>query len=572
MVNDGPNNGPIELAEPISCEIAGGKLKNMMGIVPIFAGFPVSMIEQLQKAASVVTIDPESTILKQGDLNNNLYFLVLGTVEVYVDGGLVAALRRKGDLLGEMSVITSKPCSATIIAKTPVELICIDVLQFKKVLGDNTEQYDHILYRIYSQILTDKVNITNQRAKRVESMLDALERAKNELQDINSQMERRVVERTQALQSGLQELMNVHLQKLSVSLKSAESKVAKEIKPLLVDGLSQVDNVVRFLEPLVQRFNLEVSMKNKRVLLAQAERKSQTISKMALGGTGVAIDTGMNYDESLKKIIDEKYDIIMVDSGTLALVDTIQKLPSKPKVVYVDTKGIKDGLLKLEGFRALPSIVILREEDRAGCIRNIMTTLSKLTGPNIFGLEKYLNLGVDVRELKVENSQQRQGLIQKMKNHFSSLGIRGSILDTAGIVLEEMLMNAIYDAPTDASGQFKYNQLPRTTLVELKPNEQSLLRFATDGTLLAVSVQDPFGSLSADIILNYLRSCYSGQEGTMQHGKGGAGRGMHQIIENSTFVVFNVHPQRHTEVIAFFDVVPGPKEELAPMLHYFIQS
>jgi DNA-binding protein H-NS len=69
----------------------------------------------------------------------------------------------------------------------------------------------NILYRIYSKILTDKVNITNQRAKRVEETLDQLQRAKNELQEINAQMERRVVERTQALQTKLQELLSQHL-------------------------------------------------------------------------------------------------------------------------------------------------------------------------------------------------------------------------------------------------------------------------------------------------------------------------------------------------------------------------
>jgi hypothetical protein len=175
---------------------------------------------------------------------------------------------------------------------------------------------------------------------------------------------------------------------------------------------------------------------------------------------------------------------------------------------------------------------------------------------------------VEVREHKIQKSTERQMLNDEMRQHFSKLGVRGSVLDSVGVVLEELLMNAIYDAPMDAAGNSLYNKLPRTTAVDLKPNEQGVLRYALDGTLLAISVEDPFGGLTAKTIINYLDSCYSGKEGTMQADKGGAGRGLHQIVENSMFVVFNVQPRRRTEIIAFFDIVPGAKEAVGPMLHW----
>lgn len=551
---------------------AGFSLKNLIGAVPMFSGFPDQLVAELQQAASLVQINPEETILKQGEINKNLFFLVIGTVDVLVDGGLVATLRRKGDLLGEMSVITAKPCSATIIAKTPVELIRIDTEAFRKITEGNQSQFDHILYRIYSQILTDKVNITNQRAKRVEDMFAALERAKNELQEINTQMERRVVERTQALQTRLQELLTQHLHGLQVSLKEAAQKADGTFRPFLDKALDDVDSAVNYLEPLVQKFILEVSMKSKKVLLAQGERKSQTIAKMALGGTGIAIDSVANADEARAKLAAEKYDVVLVDGETLDLVDFVQSAPQHANVVYVASSGVRENLPKLINIKHTPNIVLIpSDEDRASSIRTLMTTVTKLCSPNLFGLEKYLNMGVEVKELKVKSSTEREELNKAMKEHFTKLGVRGSILDSAGSVLEEMLMNAIYDAPTDASGKALYNKLPRTTPVDLKPHEQGLVRFATDGTLIAISVQDPFGALSAKTIMNYLDSCYGERAGTLQHDKGGAGRGLHHIVENSLFVVFNIQPRRQTEVIAFFNMIPGAKGELAPMLHYFVQ-
>lgn len=557
--------------ESTKITVASSSLKNLISAVPMLGSFPDKLVEELQQAASFVNVNPDEIILKQGEINKNLYFLVIGTVDIIVDGGLVATLRRKGDLLGEMSVITSRPCSATIVAKTPVELIQIDTELFRRITNNNQSQFDHILYRIYSQTLADKVSVTNQKAKKVEVMLEALERAKNELQEINMQMERRVVERTQALQKKFQELLTDHLQVLQVSLKEMSLKVDTAVRPALEKGLAEVDSAVNFLEPIVQRFTLEVSMKNRRVLLAQGERKSQTVAKMALGGTGVSIEAVATIDEARAKLASEKYDVVLVDSESLDLVDFVYSSPHQPHVVYVASKGIRENLPKLLNIKHTPNIVLVREDDRAGSIRTLMTTVTKLCSPNLFGLEKYLSVGVEVKELKICKSTERAQLNEEMKSYFSGLGIRGSILDRVGTVLEELLMNAIYDAPTDASGQAIYNKLVRTTVIDLKTHEQGLLRFATDGTLIAVSVQDPFGALSAKIIMNYLDSCYGERAGSLQRDKGGAGRGLHQIIENSYFVVFNIQPRRQTEVIAFFNVVPGEKESTDPMLHYFVQ-
>jgi hypothetical protein len=159
-----------------------------------------------------------------------------------------------------------------------------------------------------------------------------------------------------------------------------------------------------------------------------------------------------------------------------------------------------------------------------------------------------------------------------MREYFSGLGVRESVLDNACVVTEELLMNAIYDAPTDPSGNQIYNMLPRTTVVELKPDEYARLRFGCDGAYLAVSVEDPFGALSPNVLIKYLESCYSGKAGSLQVNKGGAGRGLHQIVEGSELVVFNVRPKRRTEVIALFNMLPGKKDEKRPMIQYCVQK
>jgi len=117
-----------------------------------------------------------------------------------------------------------------------------------------------------------------------------------------------------------------------------------------------------------------------------------------------------------------------------------------------------------------------------------------------------------------------------------------------------------------------YNHLPRTEGVDLAVEQQGIFRYACDGVLLAVSVEDPFGVFSRQTILDYLQSCYDGRAGTLQgeRKKGGAGRGLFHIMETADLVAINVKARIKTEVIAIFNIDSNKQRGKAPTsFHYF---
>jgi CRP-like cAMP-binding protein len=557
-------------------EASSDSLKQLFEAANLFTEFPDILLQQLRQVTSVVNFDPENKIISQGELNHNLYFLVLGTVKVFVDDGLVATMVRKGDLLGEMSVITKKPAGATIIAETPVQLIKVDTEAFKKITGRNTDQLDHILYRIYSMILTDKLTITNQKAKVLEDMTDALRRTKTEMQEINRSLEARVAERTTALGGRLEELLTQHLSPLRSTMETLKDKIPAGSRTVFEKCLGQVDGVVRLVQPMIINLRSEVSVKNKKVLITDSDKKQLLVCKMAMGGTGVTLQTSSDVLEAEKLVQENDYDLILASVDMLNILKIAKLRSPKTKIVFMSSEPIPSYLPKIHALGVMPNIVSRDENDKPLTIRNVMSTVTKLAGPNIFGLEKYLNLGAEIHELPITKSSERANLRTKMMEHFVALGIRKSVIDTVGTVLEELLMNAIYDAPIDAVGRSLYNHLPRTHEVELRDHEQGRFRFACDGEHVAISVEDPFGALTAKTTLKYLEKCYGGgsanDEAEMQGHKGGAGRGLHQIIENSDLVVFNISPRQRTEVIAFFGMIPGHKSEKLPQLHFFEQT
>jgi CRP-like cAMP-binding protein/CheY-like chemotaxis protein len=574
---------------------------------PFFTAFEPALLQQLAQVAVYRVVGKGDNLLTQGQINSNLYILLSGQLGVLVDNVRVASLSAPGDLVGEMSVISHRSCSATVLADTDAELYVIRADELKARKGPDEELIQLLLYRIYSQVLADKLELTNQKAKRIEEMNLRLENSQEQLRRINLELEQKVEERTSALKQKTEDLMNLNsklearnaevmashrkLEELYASRSSTMARLQKLYKDHLVplsfalDSLiltgdekmrrattsarSEILQTINLLEPISSLYSTELAMRSKKVLLADSNKKQQINVRMALGGTGVNMEIAGSAEEAKEKLASQ-YDILFIDSEMLPLAGEVVAKNPHTKVVLMTSDYIPNYLPDLAKLSFMPNIVSRSEEDRTFTIKNIVTTVTKLISQDLFGLEKYLAWGAEVKEHAVTASKLRGELNQSMDQYFENLGIRRTNRERIAAVTEELLMNAIYDAPIDANGKSTFNHLPRTVEVNLSPEQYGRLRYATDGMFIAVSVEDSFGALSGTTILKYLQSCYGGQAGEMNRQKGGAGRGLHQIVENSDLVVFNLQPGRRTEVIALFNVDPKANKIQYPTFHLFI--
>lgn len=586
--------------------------KSILAKLEFFRHFPEELLHRLANRVVIKKFSQGEVILSQGQMNSDLFFLLSGVLSVLVDGGLVAELRRKGDLVGEMSVISRKPAAATIKAKNDSEVLIVASQDIDDLSDKENDGFQQALYRVYAQDLTNKLRITNQKAKYFEDLTAQLTKAQEDLREINRDLEEKVRTRTIDLQKRTEDLQRSHLKleqqnaelvashkkmeelyftreltfqkleelyknsliPLQMTLVQLEQATAEGAQRDLVHMAGrELSEVLYLLEPVASIYSSQLAMKAKRVLLAEPNMKHQVMAKMALGGTGVALEIVSTLEEGKKALAEKPYDIIFVSVEMLDLCDLAQDLNPLCHTVFMTSDRIDQYLPKLRDHKVMPHIVSRDAEDRTFTIKNIVTSVTKLASGDIFGLSKYLAWGSDVKRAPIIRSESRGEIIASMDKHLSKLGVRRTVRDRASTVLEELLMNAIYDAPVDKNGQPLYNHLSRLKSIELKPEHQGRLLFGTDGMILAISVEDPFGALSGDTILQYLDRCYGGAETGHAPGflKAGGGRGLHQIIENSDLVVFNLHPGVKTEVIAIFNVDPKDSGHKNPSFHLFTQ-
>lgn len=458
-----------------------------------FQAFPDDLLIQIATIVETAQFPKDAVVLKEGDANSSLYFIRKGHAEVLLAGEVVALLQNKGEVIGEMSVVTGRPVSTTIRAAEDMDCFRVRTENFAHVPSSEKEHFLYLLYRIYSTILADRLVKTNEKAR-------------------------------------LFEIANRELHQAQMALDKAGPK---------------------------------------NVLLVEFDKKQLALAKMALGSTGVHLDTSNDPEAAKTQLNDKAYDAIVADETCLGFLEYAREQNYPGKLVMMMTKDVSQNLAQMQRMGFIDHMMTREPEDRHFTIRTILTTLTKVLGKDIFGLEKYLTWGVDIQSRLVKASTEREPLREEMGAYFKKMGVRTTILDRVNMVSEELLMNAIYDAPTDSKGTSLFNHLSRRTEIVLESHLQSSLRYASDGVFLAVSVTDPFGSLTKDILLKYLDRCYQGRDELPEHaGKGGAGRGLHQIVENSDLTIFNVKKGVKTEVICLF-YVEGHRRETRPSFHYF---
>lgn len=92
-----------------------------------FAEFPSQALEELLDSTSVRSFAAEETIVREGDPGLSLFLIEEGSVEVVTKDPaghpLVLGHMGAGEFFGEVSVLTGRPRTATIVARSPVTAI-----------------------------------------------------------------------------------------------------------------------------------------------------------------------------------------------------------------------------------------------------------------------------------------------------------------------------------------------------------------------------------------------------------------------------------------------------------------
>lgn len=189
-------------------------------------------------------------------------------------------------------------------------------------------------------------------------------------------------------------------------------------------------------------------------------------------------------------------------------------------------------------------------------MERLATTTSKLLSGDIFGIEKYLPDAEEVNYFRLVNYTGRSEAIDKIVSFAEAAKVRRQVRQTIAQVCEELLMNALYNAPVDDVGRRVFANVNPKDRLDLDSPRPVSIRYIATPTQFGIAVRDRFGTLTKETVLRYIHKCLHSKQ--QIDGKTlGAGLGLYLVASRSREYVINIAPGIATEAIAIFSKKGG---------------
>jgi CRP/FNR family transcriptional regulator, cyclic AMP receptor protein len=104
-----------------------------LGSIELFRHCSRKDLEAIADITEERAIEPGSVLCDQGRVATECFIVQDGTADVEVNGRSVASVG-SGEAIGEMGLLDHLPRSATVTARTPMDVYVIDSQRFEKVL------------------------------------------------------------------------------------------------------------------------------------------------------------------------------------------------------------------------------------------------------------------------------------------------------------------------------------------------------------------------------------------------------------------------------------------------------
>jgi hypothetical protein len=169
-----------------------------------------------------------------------------------------------------------------------------------------------------------------------------------------------------------------------------------------------------------------------------------------------------------------------------------------------------------------------------------------------FGLHNLLKPGAKVQIVKLQLTTQKQDAVEAIKNYLLAAKFQSRMATVIANAVDELLMNAMFDAPVDDLGKNLYNATARTTAMKLEGKSAVEMHVGFDGQYVAISAVDLYGSLDKAKLLSHISKIYTEEEYKVRTTVAGAGIGLATVFRSGGSFFFTSESRARTEVTVFF--------------------
>jgi hypothetical protein len=296
----------------------------------------------------------------------------------------------------------------------------------------------------------------------------------------------------------------------------------------------------------------------RRVIAISSDKELAKRLEVGLKAAGGAVEVYPSLDALGKGELQAALVVLHMDGDNKGvLADAIARLKKDASIIVVlPRSNLVDAVSSMQSSDRVSGMMVADELQ----IAPLAAMATRVLYGDIFGLEKVVPWGTRVYSMLVGDYQEKSVCIAQISEFAASMNVRRKYRESIEQVLDEMLMNALYDAPVDAEGKQMFADVPTKTRISLRMEQKAVVQYSCDGDTFTLSVRDSFGTLDRETVLRYLHKCLHSEQ-QIDRKTGGAGLGLYIMANATTLFFFNVLPGVATEALCTFDLT-APKVQL----------
>jgi hypothetical protein len=296
----------------------------------------------------------------------------------------------------------------------------------------------------------------------------------------------------------------------------------------------------------------------RRIICVSPDKAFGKVMATALKAAGGAVDAHVGLESLGKGDLQAALCVLHLDGDmATAGAEILPRLTGETRVICVLPRSNVPAVVDvMQSSERVSGLMVAEDFDS----RLLTAMATRVLAGDIFGLEKMLLWGTQIHSQLVGDYQEKSLCISQVSEFAELMGVRRKYRESIDQCLDEMLMNALYDAPVDEQGRQIFAEIPTKTRISLRVEQKVVVQYACDGKQFALSVRDAFGTLERSTVLRYLHKClHSDQQ--IDRKAGGAGLGLYLMVNAATTVFFNVLAGVATEATCVFDL-ESPKLQI----------
>jgi hypothetical protein len=174
-----------------------------------------------------------------------------------------------------------------------------------------------------------------------------------------------------------------------------------------------------------------------------------------------------------------------------------------------------------------------------------------------FDIGKFLAPGTKIQEAKIQNTKLKLDAVEAVRKYLFAAQFRGRVANLIANAVDELIMNALFDAPVDEFGKPLYSLTSRSVERKLTGQDEVDMRLGFDGNYFAVTISDQYGSVDRPKILKHVSSNYHRRTYQVSSTSAGAGLGLSNIFRAGGSLIYSVEPRVKTEATLIFKTFPN---------------